>query len=104
MNQIKHITALTLKKWIESDEAFLIDVRTPGEYNIEKIANSQNIPLDEILANNIKLQSNKKIVVICRAGVRSLTACKKLTSDNPLLEIWNLEGGILAWKSAGFEI
>jgi rhodanese-related sulfurtransferase len=31
-------------------------------------------------------------------------ACQKLIGDGSNADIWNLEGGISAWKSAGLEV
>jgi hypothetical protein len=45
---IKNIDALTLRKWLEDDQAILIDVRQPAEHKNQNIAKAKLIPLDEI--------------------------------------------------------
>jgi len=51
--------------------AFLVDVRTPGEFNQGNVKGSVNIPVDSI-ASKLSLFKNKKnIIVFCRSGSRS---------------------------------
>ncbi len=47
----------------------------------------------------IKLVGKKKILVICRTGARSRYAANIL-AKNGLKDIYNIEGGFLAWKKA----
>lgn len=104
MTNIRTIDPKTLKKWLGLNEVVLIDVRESLENKLEKIQGSKNIPLTKICANDIILpeHKNKKIVIHCRSGTRSMTACEKISSENPDIELWNLEGGILAWIQEGF--
>ena len=51
--------------------AFLVDVRTPGEFADGHVPGSVNIPLDSIQANLDKFRNKENIVVFCRSGNRS---------------------------------
>ena len=106
MPQIQSVDAQTLKKWMKNSKVLLIDVREPLECSIEKIASSKNVPLAQITLEALDLlkNKNKKIVIQCRSGARSMTACKKLSEADPSLELYNLDGGILAWKAQGYGI
>lgn len=101
---IKNIDAKTLKKWLENDEAIVVDVREPAEHESLKIHNSNLIPLSQICKNQLPEISNKKLVLHCHGGRRSLSACNKILVEDPELEIYNLEGGITAWKNEGFDV
>ena len=105
MNHIQNIDAQTLNKWLHAKEAVLIDVREVSEFNIEKIEGAKNIPLAVICLGGVVSSEykNKKIVMQCRSGLRSMTAAQKIAESDNSLEIWNLEGGILAWKAQGFK-
>lgn len=57
-----------------SDNAFLVDVRTPGEYASGHVKGSVNIPLDQIQQQLAKFKGKPEIVVFCRSGMRSSQA------------------------------
>ncbi|MFD2164439.1 molybdopterin-synthase adenylyltransferase MoeB [Paradesertivirga mongoliensis] len=84
----------TLNKWLETEDIQLIDVREEYEferYNIGGI----NLPFSE-LADEPALPSDKKTVVVCETGARSLKAVNMLKNKFPHLQIFNLKGGLQA--------
>ncbi len=101
---IRTVDAKTLKEWLSNNEAVLVDVREPAEYEAENIYGSRLIPLGKLFKQELGNIKGKKLVVHCKAGKRGGTACEKLLSEDPGLEIYNLEGGIGAWQQAGFDI
>ncbi|MDA9163526.1 rhodanese-like domain-containing protein [Rickettsiaceae bacterium] len=105
MSQIKNIDANTLNQWLESNEAVLIDVREPEEFESAYIKQAKNIKLALIKYQDISLPeyAGKKIVMQCRSGFRSLLACQKIAEEQNELELYNLEGGILAWQQLGLQ-
>lgn len=58
-------------KTIVDEGAFLVDVRTPGEFAGGHVKGSVNIPLDRITAEIAKFKNKKNIIVFCRSGNRS---------------------------------
>lgn len=54
--------------------AFLVDVRTPGEFAGGTANGAVNIPLDRISSQLSKFKGKKTIVVFCRSGNRSAQA------------------------------
>lgn len=54
-----------------TNEAFLVDVRTPDEFASGSVKGAVNIPLDKISFNLSKFKNKKNIVVFCRSGNRS---------------------------------
>ena len=106
MTVIHVIKPETLSKWLESDEVLLIDVREPAEYNAESINKARNIPLSQVTIDDAYLleHRDKKLVIHCQSGKRSMMACEKLKADSAPYDIWNLEGGINAWKEAGLHV
>jgi rhodanese-related sulfurtransferase len=59
-----------LKSIIEQG-AFLVDVRTQGEFVGGHVKGSVNIPLDSIPAKLTKFNNKKNIIVFCQSGNRS---------------------------------
>ena len=100
---MKSIKVTDLKKKLETGEALLVDVREPSEYAAEHIEGSCHIPLGEISLDKLPKKSGA-IVIHCKSGMRSSTACQKLLNLDPNLELYTLEGGIMAWKDAGYTV
>ena len=51
--------------------AFLVDVRSPGEFAGGSAKGAVNIPLDQVTQQLAKLKNKEHIVVFCRSGNRS---------------------------------
>jgi rhodanese-related sulfurtransferase len=98
----KSVDAKTLKDWLRSGEAVLVDVREPGEHAAEHIAGAALLPLGRVHAH--ALPPGRRVVVHCARGGRGAAACHALLAENPALEIYNLEGGIAAWRDAGYPV
>jgi rhodanese-related sulfurtransferase len=98
---VKNIDSQTLKKWLENDEAVLVDVREPSEHAAKNIKQANLIPLAQICSAKLPEIKNKKLVIHCHSGKRSQMACEKLLKENEDLEIYNLEGGISAFENSG---
>ncbi len=81
----------------------ILDVRTSGEFNTERIDKSRNLDVNSTWFNDSidKLDKNKIYLVYCGVGGRSPGACSKLIAKN-VKTVFNMQGGITAWKSSGF--
>jgi len=94
---MKEITVQELKELIDSKTDFqLIDVREPHEYDICHL-NGVLIPMGEVMENHGRISRDKKVVVHCRSGKRSASVIHALEQDHDFENLYNLEGGILAW-------
>jgi phage shock protein E len=62
-----------IKEIIEQG-AFLVDVRTPGEFETGHVKDSVNIPVDTIVSQLSAFKNKNNIVVFCRSGSRSAMA------------------------------
>lgn len=90
---------------INHEDAVLLDVRSMAEHKDASIINSINIPLASLTSNlkTLEKHKDKKIVVYCRSGARSASACKQLHAQGYEGAV-NLRGGILAWESANLPV
>lgn len=102
MSHIQTVDPKTLYQWLENDEAVLIDVREEAEFASQSIAQARNLPLSKITLDKAHLPDHrhKKLVLHCQSGRRSMLACEKLEKQGLTYDIWNLEGGIVAWVSS----
>lgn len=97
---IEQIHPTDLFRLLHDNSTIIIDVRERDEHAKSRIAGSTNIPLSQILVEvpNMRDILNKKIVLYCRAGVRSMIAAQKLQEDGFSHNIFNLTGGIIGWN------
>jgi rhodanese-related sulfurtransferase len=101
---INTVDATTLKSWLDNNEAILVDVRDPAEYQAEKIPGSISIPIASLSKKRLPELGDKKLVVHCGLGKRGAKACDKLVAEDPSLEVYNLEGGITSWLDQGYKV
>ena len=80
-------------------DLLLIDVRGQDELSEGYIAGSTLMPLWDIVKGTQRPPQNKPVLLICAVGGRSL-ALGQLLSKNGWNEVYNLKGGISAWKDA----
>ena len=89
------------KKKFESDkDSFLLDVRTPEEYEEGHIpqATLLNILQAENFIEGIQsLDASKNYYVYCRSGARSAQACQ-LMNQSGIETTYNLLGGFVEWE------
>jgi adenylyltransferase/sulfurtransferase len=91
------ITSVELKRRLDTgDSVFVLDVREPNEYQINRIAGSTLIPLGELPRRYQEIDRDQDIVALCKMGGRSAKAVDFLRSVG-FSRIKNLRGGILDW-------
>lgn len=94
---MKSITVQELKQWQDSGKEFqLVDVRESFENDICTL-NGILIPMNEVPNEFQQIDKNKDVVVHCRSGKRSASVIQYLESQHGYTNLYNLEGGILAW-------
>lgn len=69
------------KSAIDVEHAFLVDVRTPGEFSEGSVPGAVNIPVDEISQRLEEFKGKEQVVVFCRSGSRSSRAEGILTNN-----------------------
>ncbi|HNB81204.1 MAG TPA: rhodanese-like domain-containing protein [Chitinophagaceae bacterium] len=97
------ISVQELKSRKEAGETlYILDVREPAEY-AEVNMGALLIPLGKIMnheIDGIEDWKEHEVIVHCRSGARSATACMVLEQMG-FSNTKNLIGGILAWKELG---
>lgn len=99
---VKNMTAEELRTYIQGhhEKSYrLVDVRQPGEYAFSHIPGAQSLPLPQLMMDMAELPTDKELIFYCRSGGRSAAAAVMVAEEEAgLHEIYNLEGGILAWE------
>lgn len=99
----KDLSVVELNTLMENKDFTLINVHIPFEGNLPKT--DLSIPYDTIGQNLDKLPDDKaaKIVLYCRSDRMSTIAAAELVKLG-YTNIWNLDGGMVAWEQAGLPI
>lgn len=90
-------------KYKATENAILLDVRTVEEVAGGKIAGAENIVWDDTFADKLANLEHKPIFVYCGSGIRSAKAAAVLR-EKGYDQVFELEGGIKAWKQAGLPV
>jgi thioredoxin 1 len=83
-------------------DAVLIDVRTPQEFSGGHLANAHNIDWNapDFLMQVAFIDKKTPVFVYCLSGGRSGSAATEMRK-NGYTTVYELTGGLLAWRSAG---
>ncbi|RMD46706.1 MAG: rhodanese-like domain-containing protein [Aquificota bacterium] len=100
------VSAEEFLKLMKDKDVLLLDVRTPQEYEKDghiKGANLIPVQLFKYIFLAGKGVKDKKVLVYCRSGNRSVTASKLLEKWG-VKKVYNLKGGIIEWKSKNLPV
>jgi rhodanese-related sulfurtransferase len=81
---------------------FVLDVRTPEEWNDFHAPNTTLIPLEELASRVDELPKDQPIVVVCRSGNRSQAGRDILLQVG--FNATSMNGGLNAWRDSGHPV
>ena len=87
----------------DRDDVYLLDVREQWEYDEGHIPGVTLLPLGEVPTRMSEIPTDKEVIVTCRSGNRSGQAVDFLR-QNGFDNVHNMQGGIVAWEQAGYEV
>ena len=94
---MKEISVDELKEMKDNGEVFqLVDVREPNEFEICSLGGDE-IPMSQIMTRHQEISKEKKVIIHCKSGKRSANVINALEQNLGYENLYNLEGGILAW-------
>ncbi|BBX45355.1 rhodanese-like domain-containing protein [Mycobacterium cookii] len=102
------ITSTELRDRLASQKPpWILDVRTPAEFETAHIDGSYNVPLDVLNDHGSQvaehLDQSQDIVLVCRSGQRAGQAAELLQSAG-VFGGTVLENGIADWEGRGFDV
>lgn len=102
---VKDANCAAALQLINHKEAVVVDVREPDEFKSGHLLNAKHIPLGKLSdrVGELERYRDRPIVVVCRSGNRSATACA-LLSRQGFTQVYNLSGGVTAWQKAGLPL
>jgi rhodanese-related sulfurtransferase len=83
----------------------VLDVRESDEFAAGHLPKARHIPLKELQARLPELAKfkDKPVIVTCRSGARSGSACRVLRNAG-FTNVHNLKGGVPAWQQANLPV
>lgn len=96
----RNISGNEANEMLKKGGVFLLDVRTPGEYQDSRIKGSVLIPIEQVAQRIKEIPTSGPIIVYCAVGSRSSQVANYLASQG-ISEVYNLYGGIWGWKLKG---
>lgn len=103
---IKECTVEELKDQLDKKaNIHLIDCREDEEWTEAHIPEATLLPLSELEMKyaTVLKDKNAPIVIHCRSGKRSMSACMFLLSKG-FTDLTNVEGGIMSWIDEGYPV
>jgi rhodanese-related sulfurtransferase len=102
---IKEVNSSGAMQLINHKNAVVLDVREPSEYESGHVLNAKLVPLGKLKdrIGELEKYKDRSMVVVCRSGNRSGTACFIL-GKHGFSQAYNLAGGMQAWKQANLPV
>lgn len=102
---VKEVDTNGALQLINHKNATVLDVREPSEFKAGHMLNAKPIPLGKLKERIGELEKYKTqpLLVVCRSGNRSGTACAILSKVG-FSQAYNLSGGVMAWQKANLPV
>jgi rhodanese-related sulfurtransferase len=103
--KIRNLSGKEAAEILKDTSIFILDVRTPAEYQEGRIPGAELIPVYELAdrINELETYKNKPLFVYCRSGNRSIVAIQILTKQG-FTNLLHLNRGIKSWVSEGLPL
>ncbi len=100
------ISVAEAKEKLDDGSAVMVDVRDPHEYVEVHASGVRLIPVNTVINEIDQIREyagDKDILFICRSGQRSALAAEFAAAGGLTdKDVYNVEGGTLAWVEAGY--
>ena len=99
---VKEICPTTTQSWVQ-EGALLVDVRENDEVAdlAYDVPNIMHIPLTQFEERFQEIPKDKKVVIVCKSGGRSLRAAGFLVNHG-YKNVVNMQNGMIGWAEKGF--
>lgn len=102
---MKKITPQDVRKLQHSEDALLLDVRTPAEIRQSELEACTCVPHEKVSScpDLDQLPRDREIIIICASGKRATMAAEALEGKG-FTHLSVMEGGVNQWKSEGLPV
>ena len=99
MTSPRDLTPAQATSLLVRDDALLVDVRGPEEWQQGHAPDALHVPLDTLDAEDF---AGRTVLAVCRSGRRSEMAAATLREAG--VDACNVTGGMQAWADAGLAV
>ena len=101
---IKQVSVHKVNELLDAGgECQVIDVREFSEFNSERIADAQLMPLSNFEKHAAEIDHGKPVYLMCRSGNRAKQAAERLIRKG-FTDVHVVEGGMAAWAGADLPV
>lgn len=102
---VSAVNAAEALRLINDQEAWVVDIRDAGDYKAGHIPQARHLPFATLKERLSELTraGDKPIIVYCRTGAASQSACA-LLKKNDIANVHSLSGGLSAWIDANLPV
>ena len=99
----KDVTSVEAKKLLDKGGVFLLDVRTPQEFQQARLQGAVLIPVDQVEKRLGEIPRNKPVMVYCAVGSRSRPVADFL-GQKGFRTLYHMSDGIVGWYRNGLPL
>jgi rhodanese-related sulfurtransferase len=93
-----------INDWRAANDAVIVDVREPNEWDQVRIPGAVLLPLSAFDVAKIPDAGGKHLVFHCKSGVRCGIAAERAVAAGFKGRIARMQGGLLNWLRSGYEV
>ncbi len=94
MSSVEIVPAAEWKEWVEENQATVLDVREPDEWELGTLPGALKISMGEIMDRIDDIDGTRPLLVVCRSGGRSQQVAEFLAFNG--YQPANMAGGMKA--------
>ncbi len=83
---------------MRAEGVYMVDVRTPAEYESGHIEGVPLIPVDELASRLDEVPKDQLVIFVCAAGGRSARA-RDIARDAGYTQVTSMDGGMAEWQA-----
>lgn len=95
MSKFESVPAADWETWSSENDAIVLDVRQPDEWELGTLPGSTLISMSEIVDRVSELTKDRAVLCVCRSGGRSAQVAAYLSAAG-FTKVANMAGGVKA--------
>ncbi len=95
MSSPLNVPAVEWKQWTDDNDAVILDVREPDEWELGTLPGSTLVSMGEVVTKLEEFDKTKPILCVCRSGGRSGQVAAYLSAQG-FETVANMAGGVKA--------